>query len=201
MYCPRCGAPNADTTKFCRQCGLGLTQVSAYVSTGGTAQLTSSQPTPVSQLAQMTASYSPKQKMTLTILALIFLPGLLAVMSDFIGLADALVPVAGIFMCLGIPWAVIHFRNQQRLLDQHLRQEQMHQQAILPQLTPQPYALAPQRQPEVPRPSQTPLQQTPAQQPNYQDPQAVPQGNSPKTNPLGTAGSVTEDETQRLQKQ
>ena len=36
MYCPRCGSPNTDTIKFCRQCGLALQQVTGYVASGGT---------------------------------------------------------------------------------------------------------------------------------------------------------------------
>ena len=40
MYCPRCGSPNPDATKFCRQCGLALTQLTGYVASGGTAVLT-----------------------------------------------------------------------------------------------------------------------------------------------------------------
>lgn len=208
MYCPRCGAPNPETTKFCRQCGLGLTQVSSYVSTGGTAQLTQGTPAPVSPLAQITAGYTPKQKMVLSILCLIFLPGFLAIMSDIIGFADALVPVAGIFMCIGIPWAVIHFRNQQRLLEQQQWQAQMQMQQMpmsmpMPPLAPpvQQYLQPPLQQP-VQMPGQQPFQQPYAPQPVYQAPQAGPQHNPPNTNPLGTApSSVTEDETRRLQNQ
>ena len=36
MYCAGCGAPNTDTTKFCRLCGLPLTQLADYVASGGT---------------------------------------------------------------------------------------------------------------------------------------------------------------------
>lgn len=39
MYCPRCGSQNTETTKYCRQCGLPLQQVSGYVATGGTGAL------------------------------------------------------------------------------------------------------------------------------------------------------------------
>ncbi len=200
MYCPRCGAPNAETTKFCRQCGLGLTQLAGYVATGGTAQLTPPAPSPVSHLAQMTASYSPKQKMWLTILCLIFLPGFFAVLTDPLGLSDFFVPVMGMLMCVGIPWAVIHFRNQQRLFDQQKWQAQMHMQqmpigAPMPPMAPpvQQYLQPPMQQP-VQMPVQQPLQQPYAPQPVYQAPQPIPQ-----TNPLGTApGSVTEDDTRRL---
>ncbi|MBI1760963.1 MAG: zinc ribbon domain-containing protein [Acidobacteria bacterium] len=208
MFCPRCGAPNPETTKFCRQCGLGLTQVSSYVSTGGTAQLTPGTPSPVSQIAQITAGYTPKQKMVLSILCLVFLPGFLAIMSDMIGFADALVPVAGIFMCVGIPWAVIHFRNQQRLLDQQqwhaqMQMQQMPMNVPLPPHAPpvQQYLQPPMQQP-VQMPVQQPGQQSYAPQPGYQAPHAAPPANSPNTNLLGTApSSVTEDETRRLHNQ
>src|SRR5205085_12654958 len=109
MFCPRCGSPNPDTTKFCRQCGLGLTPVSSYIATGGTGQLMPTGAPVTSQLAQITAGYSPKQKMTLAILCLVFLPGVLAILTDHMGgLGDVMVPLAGMLMCVGIPWVVIH---------------------------------------------------------------------------------------------
>lgn len=200
MYCPRCGTPNPETTKFCRQCGLGLTQVSSYVATGGTAQLTPGTPSPVSPIAQITAGYTPKQKMVLSILCLVFLPGFLAIMSDSIGFAGALVPAAGIFMCIGIPWAVIHFRNQQRMLEQQQWHAQMQMQQMHPGMPMLP--LAPPVQQYLQPPIPQPLPQPYAPQPVYQTPQAVSQTNPPNTNPLGTApSSVIEDETRRLQNQ
>ncbi len=39
MFCPRCGASNTDTVKFCRQCGLPMQPLGAYVASGGTAGL------------------------------------------------------------------------------------------------------------------------------------------------------------------
>ena len=207
MYCPRCGAPNPETTKFCRQCGLSLTQVSSYVATGGTAQLTPVKEA-ASQLTQMTAGYTPRQKMVLAILCLVFIPMMTAIMSDPLGLDDFFVPLAMIFMCVGIPWAVIHFRNQQRLFDQQQWQAQMQMQQMqssvpLPPIAPpvQHYLQAPLQQP-VQMPVQQPFQQPYAPQAVYQAPQAAPQTNPPNTNPLGTApSSVTEDETRRLQNQ
>ena len=203
MYCPRCGSANTDTTKFCRQCGLGLTQVSSYVATGGTAQLTPANAQEPSPLAQITATYTPKQKMVLTILFLVFLPGLLAVMSDIIGVAGLLVPVAGVFMCIGIPWAVIHFRNQARLLEQQRWHAQMQMQQMPMGLPVPPLAqpvqqyLQPPMQQQVPVLIHAPVQHPYAQQPVYQAP-PVPT-NPPNTNPLGTApGSIIEDETKRL---
>lgn len=199
MYCPRCGTQNIETTKFCRQCGLSLTQVSSYIATGGTAQLmpsaAPSTPAPLSQFAQLIAGYSPRQKMWLTILCMIFLPGLAAVMgSPF----DYFVPVLGVFMCVGIPWAVIHFRNQQRLLDQQQWQVQIQMQQMQPPL--QSHYLQPPQQfaQQVPVQMPQPMQQPYAPQPVYQPPVAPQPPKPVDTNPLKPPASVIEDETRRL---
>ena len=204
MFCPRCGSPNPETTKFCRQCGLGLTQVSSYVATGGTGQLTPPPAGAASPLAQLTAGYTPKQKMVLAILCLVFLPGMVAIMTDPFGVDGFFVPLAGLLMCVGIPWAVIHFRNQARLLEQQHWQAQM-QMNQFPQGMPvppaQPYLQAPQ-QPPIQTPVAPPYQQPYAAQPVYQPPSPARPENPPNTNPLGTApGSVIEDETRRLRSQ
>lgn len=201
MFCPRCGSPNPETTKFCRQCGLGLTQISSYIATGGTGQLTPPAAASTSSLAQLTAGYSPKQKMVLAILCLIFLPGMLAGMSSAIGLEDFFGPVAAVMMCVGIPWVVIHFRNQARLLEQQRWHMQM-QMNPYPLGTPvspvQPYLQAPP-QPQLQVPIAQPIQQPYAPQPVYQAPPPVRPAHPPNTNPLGTApGSVIEDDTRRL---
>src|SRR6185503_5824058 len=68
MYCPRCGSQNTEATKFCRQCGLALTQVIDYVSTGGTgtfARPPSMQPLPP-PLMETAEMLSLKHKRTLT---------------------------------------------------------------------------------------------------------------------------------------
>lgn len=203
MFCPRCGAPNPETTKFCRQCGLSLTQVSSYVATGGTAQLTPIKEA-TSHLTQLTAGYSPRQKMVLTILSFIFIPAIVAIMTEPLGLEDFFVPLSALFMCIGIPWAVIHFRNQQRLLNQQQWQAHMQMQQLQPgMLMPPNVPYAPQYlQPPVQQPIQTPAQQPYVAQPVYHAPQPAPPANSPNTNPLGTTpSSVTEDETRRLQNQ
>lgn len=200
MFCPRCGIPNSETTKFCRQCGLSLTQVSSYVATGGTGHLkTPSAPPLTDQLAQLTAGYSPRQKMILTILCLVFFPGAVAIITDPLGLDNFFVPLAGVLMCVGIPWAVIHFRNQARWLAQ---QQWLAQAAMM-----QPGLNAPPAQAYLQPPQQMPIQ-APAAQPiqtpyappvNYAPPVAAPQAAGPNTNPLGPArGSVIEDDTRRL---
>lgn len=203
MYCPRCGSPNTDTTKFCRQCGLPLTQLVNYVSSGGTTQLTLPSEPVSSPLAQLTAGYSPKQKMTLAILCLIFFPGVVAIMSSGLGLEDVFVPLAGLLMCIGIPWAVMHFRNQERRLaqEQWQRQMQMNQMYAGAPMQPQPY-LPPPVQPPIQQPAQPSRPQAvlqPMQAPVYQTPLPATLQEPPNTNPLGTApGSVVEDETKRL---
>jgi hypothetical protein len=210
MFCPRCGQANPESTKFCRQCGLGLTPISSYVATGGTGQLAPPPDTAVSasRLAELTAGYSPKQKMWLTILCLVFLPGMIAVMTGPLGMESVFVPMAGVLMCVGIPWAVVHFHNQARLLEQQRWQMQMQMsqqppmglsmppaQQSLPQPQQQPYQ-APSHAP-MPQPVQQPY----APQSVYQ-PSPAPPRQSPDTNPLGKApGSVTEDETRRLRDQ
>lgn len=201
MFCPRCGSPNPETTKFCRQCGLGLTQVSSYVATGGTGQLTPPTAAPTSSLAQLTAGYTPKQKMWLTILCLVFLPSLLVALSDAVGLDDFFGPLAAVVMCIGIPWAVIHFRNQTRLLEQHRwqLQAQLNQLPVgMPMPAAQPYLQAPQQTP-IQTPVAPAYQQPYAPQPVYQTPASARPEHPPNTNPLGSApGSVIEDETRRL---
>lgn len=207
MFCPRCGVPNPETTKFCRQCGLSLTQVSSYVATGGTGQLTPVKEA-TSQLTQITAGYTPRQKMILTVLCLVFIPLMTAIMTEPLGLDDFFVPFSILCMCIGIPWAVIHFRNQQRLLDQQQWHAQMQRQQMqagvpLPPLAPPvQQSLHPPMQQPVQMPVQQPMQQPYAPQPVYQSPQAITPANAPNTNPLGTApSSVTEDETRRLRNQ
>jgi hypothetical protein len=193
MYCPRCGSPNNDTTKFCRQCGLALTQVTGYVASGGTGSLTPPPaPTPKrpggNPIGKLTEGMTPRQKKILAILCFVFLPGFFAV-ADI----DFMVPIAGVVMILGIVWSSIYFKNQERrLANQQLWQSQqdlirqMHQQAPTPA---QPGAL-----PHPALPISQPTQQQP-RQPVYQPPM-VP--SPPPTNPLKGLGSVTEEETQRL---
>ncbi|NOT63237.1 MAG: zinc ribbon domain-containing protein [Acidobacteria bacterium] len=180
MYCPRCGAPNTETTKFCRQCGLALMEVTNYVATGGTSKLTQ----PPSQAAQIVSGFSPKQKMILAIMGFIFLPGFFAVLSDVIGAAEILVPICGVIMPIGIVISVMYFRNQAKLLEQSQLASQPPQPYPLPQQTyapPQPQAYL--QMPVMPV-SAVPFNEMPRTTPN--------------TNPLAQPISVTEDETKRL---
>ncbi|MBK7597364.1 MAG: zinc ribbon domain-containing protein [Acidobacteria bacterium] len=98
MFCPRCGSQNTDTTKYCRQCGLPLTQLTGYVATGGTAPL---QPLPPLQqassaLSKMTEGLSPKQKMVIENSAFRLLPAIFGALGELIPFAVRLAPVAGV---------------------------------------------------------------------------------------------------------
>lgn len=191
MYCPRCGSPNTDTTKFCRQCGLGLTQVTGYVASGGTAQLpTSPAQIPSNPLAKATDGMTPKQKMILTILLLVFSPAIFGTLGGVTGLGDlggALAGISAVLMPIGIVFTVMRYKAQQRRLQEAQQQmyPQMPMQAMMPPY-PAPYSL--------PQPERQPVQQT-TPQPVYQAP-VVP--SPPPTNPIKIPGSITEDETRRL---
>jgi hypothetical protein len=157
------------------------------------------EPAAASRLAQLTAGYTPKQKMLLTILCLVFLPAISAVMTTNPGRADFIVPLAAMLMCIGIPWSIIHFRNQARQLEQQRWQMQMHQLPLGMAAPPaQPYPPNLWQSP-LPAPVAQPVQQSYAPQPVYQAPLPARHDKAPNTNPLGAApGSVVEDETRRL---
>jgi hypothetical protein len=130
MYCPNCGSQAAETTKFCRQCGLPLNQLAEYVARGGTAPLLS-QP-----LNQTAGGLTPKQQLVLTIMLFVFTPALFGVIGQQIGVPD-LAGIPAVLMPLGIVWAVFRYKNQQR----RLREQQSHPTMQTPQqhFEPQPY--------------------------------------------------------------
>jgi hypothetical protein len=170
MFCPRCGSPNTETTKFCRQCGLPLNQIVNYVESGGTAPLSAS---PASSSPISTADgLTPGQRLTLTILFFVFAPAIFGVLGKVLGMADlarGLAGISGVLMPIGVVWAIFRYKAHVRRL-----QQQNAQQTIQPQNR--------QSQPVLPPQS-------------YQPPLS-----SPPTNPIATPvrGSVTEDETQRF---
>ncbi len=182
MYCPRCGAPNTDTTKFCRQCGLALLEVTNYVATGGTSPLL-----PAPPAAQVAASFSPKQKMWLAILSFILLPAIAGIVGDAIGDRDfinLILPLSAIMMPIGITISVMYFRNQAKLMKQA--------QASPPYHAPQ-HAYAPPQPQAYLQASVVPVNAVPASD--------VPR-QTPNTNPLAHQPvSIIEDETKRLPNQ
>jgi hypothetical protein len=182
MYCPRCGSQNTDATKFCRQCGLPIAQVSDYVATGGTGAIARpSSPLPLSETSEMLAL---RQKRTLTILSVCIAPIIFAIigdellgLDDFAGIPFLLVPV-------GIVWAVFRYkmqlrRLQERQLQQYYAQQQHHQP--MPQQAPTPKLII--------QPPSDPSQVAP-----------LGQLDAPRTNPLADPppGSVVEDETRKF---
>lgn len=202
MFCPRCGSQNLDTTKFCRQCGLGLQQVTGYVASGGTAQLSQQPPVATSNpLAQVTEGLSPKQKMILMILLLVFSPAIFGTLGAVTGLESLGAGLAGISAILtpiGIVFAVMRYKAQQRKLAQAAMQQPFYPQPPMQHQMPPvaPYSLPQPMQPPVSQHFQQPVQQ-PVRPPHQYQPPISHQPAPPPTNPLGP-GSVTEDETRRL---
>ncbi len=176
MFCPRCGSQNTETTKFCRQCGLPLTQITSYVATGGTGALTPAPPPPPISIEP--DGLTPKQRMALTIILIVLSPAILGVLAGItdLDLFGYLAGLVSVLMPLGIVWTIFHYKAQMRKLQQKAFQQQIMQQ----QMTP-------------PQPQPMPM---PAFQPrSYQAPLSPP-----PTNPLADQrrGSVTEDETRRF---
>ena len=185
MFCPRCGSPNPDTTKFCRQCGLGLQPVTGYVASGGTAQLSQPQPAPADLVSRATEGMTPKQQMILLIMLMAFSPAIFGVLGlgSLSGISAVLTPI-------GIVFAVMRYKAQKRRLQETQMQGIMMQQQMYPPMPPQ--MMPPVAPYSLPQPEQQPIPQ------NYQQP-AYHQPAPPPTNPLKPPASVTEDETRRFQ--
>ncbi len=174
MFCPRCGSPNPDTTKFCRQCGLGLQQVTGYVASGGTAPLPQMQSGSGDIISKATEGMTPKQQMVLLIMLMVMSPAIFGVLG-----LGSLSGISAVLMPIGIVFTVMRYKAQKRRL-----QEMMIAQPMYPPMPPgAPYSL--------PQPGQQPVPQS------YQPP--VYQPSPPPTNPLKPPASVVEDETKRFQ--
>ncbi|MEK7831172.1 MAG: zinc ribbon domain-containing protein [Acidobacteriota bacterium] len=182
MFCPRCGLPNPDTTKFCRQCGLGLQQVTGYVASGGTAQFPQQQPASADLISKATDGITPKQQMILMIMLMAMSPAIFGVLG-----LGSLSGISAVLMPIGIVFAVMRYKAQKRRL-----QEMMMQQMYppMPQVMPQ-QQMPPVAPYSLPQAGQQPIQQS------YQPP--VYQPSPPPTNPLKPPASVVEDETKRFQ--
>ncbi len=182
MYCPRCGSPNTDTTKYCRQCGLPLQQISGYVATGGTGALAPSpaNSAPPPRFSETSEMLALKHKRTLTILSFCILPIIFAVVADNVLGLDDVAAIPFLLIPLGIVWASFRYKTQlRRLQEQQLEQYYAQQQSY--------------QQP----PQQGATPKLIIQPPSQSD---QPQLNAPRTNPLAepSRGSVVEDETRKL---
>jgi hypothetical protein len=204
MYCPRCGSPNVDTTKFCRQCGLPLAQLTDYVASGGTAPLSQANlPNLAQPVTQSLEGMTPRQKMALTIIGMTMLIPFSGIVGEALFDAGEIAGLLSVLLPFGIIWAVFHFRNQARRLaqEQWQRQMQMNQMYAGAPMHSQPY-LPPPVQPPIQQPAQPARPQAvlqPMSAPIYQIPLPSTPQEPPNTNPLGTApSSVVEDETRRL---
>lgn len=194
MFCPRCGSPNPDTTKFCRQCGLGLQPVTGYVASGGTAQLPQpqplAQPAPSDLVSRATEGMTPKQQMILLIMLMVFSPAIFGTLG-----LGSLSGISAVLLPIGIVFVVMRFKAQKRRLQEAQMQEMMmRQQMMYPQTSQMPphQQMPPSVPYGLPQPGQQPIPQT------YQPP-VFHQPAPPPTNPLKPPASVTEDETRRLQ--
>jgi hypothetical protein len=155
--------------KFCRACGLPLAQVSTYVATGGTANLTPGQSPPQLEFDEY---LTPGQKLALTIVLLLLSPALLALIAEAFGAPEELVAIPAVLMPAGILWAVFHYKAVMR-----------RRKAMAVQMNPAPM---------------TPVQlaqHPPAE--SYPYPPELPQSRTNPLAEV-QRGSVIEDETRRL---
>ena len=111
IFCPRCGTSNHQKVRFCRQCGLAMTPVTGY--------LTGEVPLAQHKLdhhstkphLRLLASFTPRQKMILSIILAAISPALFAIID-----LGELSPLAAILMPFAIILAVFYFRNQEKHL-------------------------------------------------------------------------------------
>ncbi len=185
MYCPRCGSQNTDATKFCRQCGLPLAQVTDYVAAGGTGAFPRpSAPQPPPPLPETSEMLALKQKRTLTILSVCIAPIVFASIVNGVFNVGDMAGIPFLLVPLGIVWASFRYKTQLRRLQERQLQEfytQQQQHHPMPQQTPGPKLIL----------------QPPSEQPQ------LAQLNAPRTNPLAepSPGSVVEDETRKFPEQ
>jgi zinc-ribbon domain len=185
MYCPRCGSQNTDATKFCRQCGLPIAQITDYVATGGTGAL--AQPPSPPPLIETSEMLALKHKRALTIISVCIAPIILAILADEVLHYDDLAGIPFLLVPIGIVWARFRYKTQLRRLQERQLQEfyERQQQAMPPQATGPKLII------------QAPSNQAPSAQPQ------LAQSDAPRTNPLAepSSGSVIEDETRKFPEQ
>jgi hypothetical protein len=194
MYCPRCGSQNTDATKFCRQCGLPLAQVSDYVAAGGTGAL--ARPTGPPSLPETSEMLALKQQRILTILGVCIAPVVFAILADEVFRVGDIAGLPFLLVPLGIVWARFRYKMQLRQMQERQLQEyyaQQHQsipQQAIPQQAPTPKLII---QPQT----------DPSQLAQSAQSAESAQTDAPRTNPLPEAspGSVVEDETRKFPEQ
>lgn len=186
MYCPRCGSQNTDATKFCRQCGLPLAQVSDYVAAGGTGAL--ARPTAPPPLPETSEMLALKQQRILTIISVCIAPVVFAILADEVFRVGDIAGLPFLLVPLGIVWARFRYKTQLRRLQERQLQEYYAQQhQSMPQQAPTPKLII--------QPQTDPSQLAQSAQMAHVD--------APRTNPLPEAspGSVVEDETRKFPEQ
>jgi hypothetical protein len=191
MYCPRCGSQNTDATKFCRQCGLPLAQVSDYVAAGGTGALArTAAPPPLPETSEMLAL---KQQRILTIISVCIAPVVFAILADEVFRVGDIAGLPFLLVPIGIVWARFRYKMQLRRMQERQLQEyyaQQHQSMPLqamPQQGPTPKLII----------------QTQTDPSQLEQLAQSAQMDAPRTNPLPEAspGSVVEDETRKFPEQ
>jgi hypothetical protein len=191
MYCPRCGSQNTDATKFCRQCGLPLAQVSDYVAAGGTGAL--ARPTGPPSLPETSEMLALKQQRILTIISVCIAPVVFAILADEVFRVGDIAGLPFLLVPLGIVWARFRYKMQLRRMQERQLQEyyaQQHQSMPLqamPQQGPTPKLII----------------QTQTDPSQLEQLAQSAQMDAPRTNPLPEAspGSVVEDETRKFPEQ
>lgn len=114
IFCPRCGSSNAETVKFCRQCGLPMAPVTGYLVSGVSGGVTVTAPLAGSQgrgngFTRLLAAFTPRQKMILSIILTAISPAFFAVLD-----LDELSPIAALLMPFVIIFVIFYFRNQEK---------------------------------------------------------------------------------------
>src|SRR5262249_58194537 len=121
-----CGTQTTETTKYCRQCGLPLAQVTGYVATGGTGSLTQtpgySAPPPF-QFTETSEMLALKQKKIMTILSISIAPVLFAIIASEMFKVGDLAGIPFLLVPLGVAWAVFRYKTQLRQLQERQLQQ------------------------------------------------------------------------------
>jgi len=81
MFCPKCGVQIAETTKYCKSCGMALAPVMDFVASGGNS------PLGAPWWSNALSDFSPAHKIWLVTVLLIFGPIVLAALLLFVPLA------------------------------------------------------------------------------------------------------------------